>query len=133
VQLAVYGAAMAAASGGAGGPGPSPAPPPPRGTPAPAPRAGYYLLKQRRFLTTPDSGLAGSVVRDAPDLATTWEGVVTGWRGWRRRIDEGTLRARGVAPPDGVPDDAEGLQRDARCDRCAFAALCRTKELHHGA
>ncbi len=122
VQLAVYGAAMAADGA-----------PEPRGSASPAPRAGYYLLKHRRFLTTPDAGLAGSVVREAPDLATTWDGVVTGWRGWRRRIDEGTLRARGVPLPDGMPDDVEGLQRDARCDRCPFAALCRTKELHHGA
>jgi hypothetical protein len=133
VQLAVYGAAMAAASGGTGGTDPRPAPTPPREATAPAPRAGYYLLKQRRFLTTPDSGLAGSVVRDAPDLAATWDGVLAGWRGWRRRIDEGTLRARGVPLPEGAPDDVEGLQRDARCEWCAFSALCRTKGAHHGA
>jgi ATP-dependent helicase/nuclease subunit B len=98
VQLAVYGAAMAADGA-----------PEPRKSTRPTPRAGYYLLKHRRFLTTPDAGLAGSVVREAPDLATTWDGIAAGWRGWRRRIDEGTLRARGVALPDGAPDDVEGL------------------------
>jgi hypothetical protein len=121
VQLAVYGAAVAVDG-----------PKGPPGTATPTPRAGYYLLKHRRFLTTPDAGLAGSVVREAPDLASTWDGIAAGWRGWRRRIDEGTLRARGVALPEGAPDDAEGLQREARCDRCAFAALCRTKGAHDG-
>ncbi len=113
VQLAVYGAATAASEDA-------------------APRAGYYLLKHRRFLTTPDSGLRGSVVGGAPDLATTWDGVREGWRGWRQRIDEGTLRARGVALPEGALPDVGGLEREARCDRCAFATLCRTKGAHDG-
>ena len=123
VQLAVYGAAMAADG----------APAPRKGAGArPAPRSGYYLLKHRRFLTTPDAGLQGSVVREAPDLATTWDGVRESWRGWRRRIDEGTLRARGVPLPEGEGEDVEGLAREPRCDRCAFAALCRTKGAHDG-
>jgi ATP-dependent helicase/nuclease subunit B len=124
VQLAVYGAAMAAEGA---------APPPPVAAVASAPRAGYYLLKQRRFLTTPDSGLAGTVVRDAPDLAATWDAVVEGWAGWRRSIDAGTLRARGVALSEGVPEDVVCLAREPRCDRCAYAALCRTKGAHDGA
>ena len=129
VQLAVYGAAVNAEAGAAGGPRPDPETGSGAGA---APRAGYYLLKQRRFLTTPDAGLLGSPVDGAPDLAVTWDALLEGWRGWRRRIDDGTLRARGVALPEGEPEDVGGLAREPRCDRCAFAVLCRTKEAHHG-
>ena len=121
VQLAVYGAAVTAV-------GVVPTPP---GDLA-APRAGYYLLKQRRFLTTPESGLRGVRVDKAPDLASTWAAVVAGWHAWRRVIEEGTLRSRGVALPEGELEGVDGLLREPRCDYCDFAALCRTKGEHDG-
>jgi ATP-dependent helicase/nuclease subunit B len=92
-------------------------------------QAGYFLLRQGIFLTTPDAGLQGAVVPDALGMEATWAGVAAGWEGWLTVANEGTLPARGVASDDPTPVPAGALSLEAPCRYCDFQVLCRKKEV----
>jgi len=88
------------------------------------PRGGYFLLKQREFVTLEGTGLTGTTVRSERDLAATWDAVVTSWHAWQDAARSGGLLATGVDPeierPTGV-----SIERDAKCEWCDFATICR--------
>jgi ATP-dependent helicase/nuclease subunit B len=115
VQLAVYGAAAGAAAGA---------------DRDASPRAGYFLLRQRRFLTPPSAALRGTPVDDAPDLGETWRQVLDAWRDARADVLVGTLRARGVLLDE---DDVTAQAREVHCEWCDYATLCRTRTTGEGA
>lgn len=103
IQLATYGAMTAN-----GGP----------------PRGGYFLLKQREFVTLDGTGLTGTSVRGDRDLGATWDAVVASWHAWLDAARGGELLATGVDPDIERPRGAQ-VVREVKCEWCDFATVCR--------
>lgn len=92
-------------------------------------RAGYYLLNQCQFATLSGNGLLGRSVEGERTFGETWEAILAGWQIWREAATDGQLLAAGV---DGVDDLLPAdlpLMRDAHCEWCDYATLCRVKGL----
>lgn len=88
--------------------------------------AGYFMLRQRQFVTLEDSGLVGRAVK-GPDLDETWANVAESWRLLRAAAEAGSLIACGVEGSDELLPDGISLRREARCNRCDYRTLCRMR------
>jgi hypothetical protein len=87
--------------------------------------AGYFMLRQRRFLTdAPLNGGAATVVK-GPGPKETWDKVLTSFKAAMDEIEEGKVRAafeHDGEKPEKFSDPY--LLTPPNCGRCDFAGIC---------
>jgi hypothetical protein len=120
MQLAAYAALVSesalAASGGD------------NGREAEGPPVGYYVLADRRMLTTTPGAFRGSTHVTGPTMEETWAAAGRAVAERLAQMAEGRLVAAGVGDDEQVPSESglEGgvLVVTPPCRYCEFAALC---------
>ena len=86
--------------------------------------AGYFMLRQKRFVTAAPQ-FEGAVVVDGASLGETWDRIERSWRGIMDELGRGETRA-----PFGQEDVAQDKFADAalmtppKCKFCDYATLC---------
>jgi hypothetical protein len=95
---------------------------------ADGPPVGYYVLADRRMLTTTPGAFRGSTHVPGPTMEETWVAAGRAVAARLAQIAEGHLEAAGVGDGEQVPSESglEGgvLVVTPPCRYCEFAALC---------
>jgi hypothetical protein len=86
---------------------------------------GFFMLRQRRFLTTGSLAGEGTTVIPGPTPKETWDRIASSWKGTRDKIKGGKVRAnfeqQGVSLAE-FKD--EQLLLPPSCIFCDYAGLC---------
>ncbi|WP_442754257.1 PD-(D/E)XK nuclease family protein [Methylocystis sp. JAN1] len=91
--------------------------------------AGYFMLRQKRFLTTAPLGGGAATLVDGPTPQETWEKVLVSFGAAMQDIRSGDIRA--AIEHDGVkPADFSDpyLLTPPRCGRCDYYGICGAHE-----
>ena len=87
---------------------------------------GYFMLQQKRFLTTDIISNRNNYRIDGPNAKETWELVSSSWATMMEEVDAGAIRATfGHAETDLSKFDAPPLLTPPSCKFCHFAGICR--------
>ena len=86
---------------------------------------GYFMLRQRRFLTTGLLDGEATLILDGATPKETWDRIASSWKATMREIGGGKVRATFEHAEVGLADFEDAhLLLPPSCGFCDYAGLC---------
>jgi RecB family exonuclease len=86
---------------------------------------GYFMLRQRRFLTTGLLGGDATIVIDGPTPKETWDRIAASWKATMKEIKSGKVRAPFEHAATSLADFEDArLLMPPSCGFCDYVGLC---------
>lgn len=86
---------------------------------------GYFMLRQRRFLTTGSLGGAATLLIDGPTPKETWDRISTSWKATMTEISSGSVQSPFEQADTSIKNFVDAhLLMPPSCGFCDYAGLC---------